>query len=144
MEKIETPYEILNKTTQVGTEINERGEELKEDYDKLLETAKKHITKEKLAYFIYPASKTSYTSDLSNELIYTYPDKIIIVGRETKGEIKMSVRSMGIKLPEILNEALQGMEGHAGGHDYACGCSVKKERYQEFIEKLKTIIKEKL
>lgn len=143
MEKIETPYEILNKTTEEGKYIYERGEKLKENYDELIADAKKHITKEKVCWYIYPSSKTSYTTDLSNELIYNNQDKIIIVGREAKNEMKMSIRSSNIKLPELIQEALIGLEGHGGGHDYACGCAVRVDQFQEFLDKFKMIIKEK-
>jgi len=141
MEKIESPYEILNQTTKYGKSIYERGEILRKEYERLLEQAKKQITGERLFYFLYPNTETSYTSDLANELSYNNPDKIIIVGRESQEDVKMSVRSTDLVLPPILEEAIKGLNGHSGGHDNACGCMVKIDDFSEFIKRMKELIK---
>ena len=40
----------------------------------------------------------------------------------------------------ILKNALVGIEGYGGGHEYACGASVKKEDFERFIENIKSQI----
>jgi hypothetical protein len=71
----------------------------------------------------------SFTGELSNELLYLYPDKVIIIARENLGDedepkIKKNCPS------SILNASLAGLTGYGGGHEYACGCCVKKEQFE--------------
>ena len=135
--RIESPYEILNKETARGRFIFKNYEKIKKIYDELLEQGIKKATKENLLVFIYPDDKTSLTGDLSNELLYKFPDKIIIVGREKNDEVKMSIRSKNIVISSILEKALIGLEGYGGGHEYACGANVKERDFKEFIERIK-------
>ena len=79
----------------------------------------------------------SFSGDLSNELIYRYPDKIVIVGREKSGEVRLSLRSMKKVLPPVIEKALIGVEGYGGGHEYACGANVKKEDFERFVESIR-------
>jgi nanoRNase/pAp phosphatase (c-di-AMP/oligoRNAs hydrolase) len=79
----------------------------------------------------------SFTSDLSNELLYRFPNKIIIIGREKDSEIKFSIRSSNVLLPPIIEKALQGMEGYGGGHEYACGAVIKKKDLEDFMERFR-------
>ena len=102
-----------------------------------METGIKQASDEKLLIFIYPDDKMSLTGDLSNELLYKFPDKIIIVGRRKNDEVKMSMRSKNIILPPILEKALAGLEGYGGGHEFACGANVKEIDFKEFVEKMK-------
>ena len=79
----------------------------------------------------------SFTGDLANELIYKFPGKIVIVGREKDGEIRMSLRSSKINLRGILNKALVNVEGYGGGHEFACGANVKKRDFDVFISQIR-------
>ncbi len=142
LEKIESPYEILNKTTEYGKFIYERYEKLNKEYIKLLEKAESAKTEDKIFLFLYPSFKTSFTTELANELIYKNPDKIVIIAREKDNKIMMSLRSRNIKLPEIIQNALVGLSGYGGGHDYACGSSVKYEDFDKFIDKLREQLKD--
>jgi len=135
--RIETPYEILNRTTSRGSFIYKRYEKVKEVYDELLKKAVKEKTKEKILLFVYEEDKLSLTKELSNELIYKFPDKVIIIAREKSGEMKCSLRSgEGIELPPLLQKSLSGVEGYGGGHEHACGAVIKKEDFKQFLENL--------
>ncbi len=141
IEKITSPYEILNQTTSWGKFLYRRAEKLEKEYNNLLEEAKKEVTKEKFLIFIYTQKKTSFTSDLAGELIYLHPNKIIVIGREKEDSIIMSLRTKNVNISEILKKSLVGINGYGGGHAYACGASVKKEDYDRFIENLKKELK---
>jgi single-stranded DNA-specific DHH superfamily exonuclease len=82
----------------------------------------------------------SFTGDLSNELLYRFPDKIILVGRKKGEDVRMSLRSKNILLPGILEKSLSGLEGYGGGHEHACGASIKETDFKEFIERIKNNI----
>ena len=79
----------------------------------------------------------SFTGDLSNELLYRLPDKLIIIGRDKEDEIRMSLRIKGKLLSEILKKSLIGIEGYGGGHEHACGASVKKHDFKKFISNIR-------
>lgn len=138
--RIDSPYEILNQETAKGKFIIKNTKKIEKIYDELLEVGMKHATKEKILVFIYPDDKTSLTGELSNELLYKFPDKLIIVGRKKNDEIKMSLRSKGINIQPIIEKALIGLEGYGGGHEFACGANVKERDFNEFVERLKNSI----
>lgn len=141
LEKIEGPYEILNQTTPRGKFIHKHFEKINKVYEKLLNQAKSQATRSKLLVFIYPSTKHSLTGSLSNELLFNYPNKIIVIGREKFDAVVMSFRSRDVIIPPLLEKALENLEGHGGGHDHACGGGVKREDFSKFIENFKKLLK---
>jgi len=135
--RIESPNEISEQKTARGKFIYKRFEKINKEYEELLNEAVKHASKDKLLIYVYKENKMSFSGDLSNELIYRYPDKIVIVGREKSGEVRLSLRSMKNMLPPIIEKALIGVVGYGGGHEYACGANVKKEDFERFIENIR-------
>lgn len=140
IEKIEDPNEILDCSSDAGKRLVKNIEKIKKEFDKLLVNAIKSVTEDKLFIFTYVSKNYSFTSDISNELVYRFPNKFIIVGREKEGEIKMSLRSEKYKVRDILEEALEKVEGYGGGHEKACGANVAVGDFDKFTE----IIKKKL
>jgi len=136
MTRIEDPYEIIEQRTPRGNYIYKRAMLVKKEYDIMLEDAMKAKKKDMITY-IYTEGKYSFTKELSNELLFQNPDKIILVCREKSGEMKCSLRSgPGIILPPILEKALKDIDGYGGGHEHACGTCVKKEDFQQFLSNL--------
>ncbi|MDD5133112.1 MAG: DHH family phosphoesterase [Candidatus Nanoarchaeia archaeon] len=145
LSKIETPYEILNQETSKGKLLYKNYTKINKAYEELLAKAiesMKYQKDKRILLFIYPSAKTSFTTELSNELLYKYPDRLIIIGREKGDEIKMSLRSSKLILPGIIEKALVNVKGYGGGHDYACGSSVAKEDFPIFIDNIKNQIGE--
>ena len=134
--RIESPYEILNQETAQGKFIYKRYEKINKLYENLVDDAIKNAGKEKILLYTYSDDKMSFTGDLANELLYKFPDKVIIVGRKKNDEVRMSIRSRGIVIPLILEKSLSGLEGYGGGHEYACGANVKQEDFNEFIKRM--------
>jgi len=91
-------------------------------------------TKDKLLVHVYSDVNTAFTAELSNELLYKHPDKIIIVGRERNGEVKCSLRSATIPILPLLEKALKNVNGYGGGHQLATGACIKKEDFDKFIQ----------
>jgi len=135
--RINSPYEILDQTTSRGKFIHARYLKINQEYEELLQQAKKSPKDDMFLIFKYPDNKMSFTGDLSNELLYLHPDKIVIVAREKSGEMRMSLRSSNVNLRQILPKALVGLEGYGGGHEFACGASVKSEQFDTFISNLR-------
>jgi len=138
LEKINTPYDILNKLTKEGKFIHHKFKEINAEYEKLLAEAKETAQKEsgKFLIFMYK-SKQSFSGDLANELLFLYPDRIIVVGRERPEYYMLSFRARGTPVLKPLLTALKGIDGYGGGHENASGGAVKKEQFEKFIKKFK-------
>ncbi|MBL7147868.1 MAG: hypothetical protein ISS82_03520 [Nanoarchaeota archaeon] len=135
--KIENPYEILEQKTARGNFIYKQAQKMKKEYEYLLEDIIENVDPNKrFIIYVYTTNKNSYTSMLSNELLHKFKDKIIIVGREKKDEIRMSLRSSKKKLPKAIEKSLEGLEGYGGGHEHACGSCIKKKDFNEFVRRL--------
>lgn len=141
LSKIKTPYELFDPKTEQGKFLLKRAEKIEKEYNELLEKAVASKTKEKFLIFTYPSTKTSFTGELSNELLFKFKNKIIFVGREKGSRIKFSLRSSIMKILVPLQKALQGINGYGGGHEYACGGNISKEDFTKFIENFKKEIK---
>lgn len=135
--RIDDPNELLEGTTPQGKFILRHVEKIDKHYDDLLKRAKKKVGKGKLVLFRYEEAQWAMSRDLAGEMIHTFPDKIVIVGREKGGELKCSIRSRGINLKVALEKSLQGIEGYGGGHEYACGAVIKVEDFEQFIKNFK-------
>ncbi|MBW2976893.1 DHH family phosphoesterase [Candidatus Woesearchaeota archaeon] len=135
--RIESPYEILNQESAKGKFIFKRYEKIKKIYDELLESGASGKSTGRLLVFTYPDNKMSFTSDLSNELSYKFPDKIVIVGRKKDDNVRLSIRSRTAVIPLILEKSLHGLEGYGGGHELACGANIKERDFKEFLNRMK-------
>ncbi len=135
--RISGPEEILEQTTSPGKFIYKKYESVVKPYENLLKMALKKASDDKFLIFPY-ASDESFTGELSNELLYRFSDKIIIIAREKSDEMRCSLRSpKNINVREILMKSLVGIEGRGGGHEQACGVSVKREQWDTFIENMR-------
>ncbi|MBS3176759.1 DHH family phosphoesterase [Candidatus Woesearchaeota archaeon] len=141
MSRISSPEEILEQQTGQGKFLYKKYERIEKDYQALKKVAiaqEKKTKKDPFLVFIYEEDNISLTKDLSNELLYLFPKKIIVLGRRKSGEIKCSLRCSGTyKLNIALEKALMGIQGYGGGHDYACGCCIKEEEFPSFLENFK-------
>lgn len=138
--RIKSPYEILNQETPKGRFIYKRYEKIKKMYDDLLNEALSKKISKNVLLFKYPDNKTSFTADLSNELLHKHPDKVVIIAREKNGEFRCSLRSGKYKIAEILKKVLEDIDGYGGGHEYACGAGIKAKDFERFVEKFKDAV----
>jgi len=140
--KIEDPNELLHKTTPRSKFIHREIAKHIKEYDELLKKVdSQKPTKSKLFLVYLPPTKNAHTSTISNYMIYKYPKKVIVIIRQTEDKMIMSLRSSTIELPKILEEALEGLDGFGGGHDFACGAGIAKDQFEEFLERLESKIK---
>lgn len=133
--RIESPKELLEHDTPRSLLLYKKYKQMDEEYQKLLNSI--DTKDEKIILFTYEESKMSFTADLSNELLYKYPEKLIIIGREKSDELKISLRSTKLNLPPLIEKALNGVEGYGGGHTHACGGCVKRKDFSKFLEQLR-------
>ncbi|MFW6230949.1 MAG: DHH family phosphoesterase [Nanoarchaeota archaeon] len=136
--RIKSPYEILKQESPAGRFIYKHYEKVRRQYDILLKQAKESVSDDRIVVFTYEAATTSMTAEVSNELIHMHPDKIIVVARRKNGEFRCSLRSAGDTLvAPALERALKAVEGYGGGHEHACGASIKEHDFGHFIELLR-------
>jgi single-stranded DNA-specific DHH superfamily exonuclease len=136
--RINNPYDILGQQSPAGIYIYKHYKKINTEYEQLLSTALKTKEEDNTIIFTYTANKISLTKDLSNELLYRFKNKIIILAREKSGEMKCSIRSpKKINIHAKLQKAMQGIEGHFGGHENACGAIIKQNDFKKFIKQLK-------
>ena len=135
--RVKSPYELLNEETPQGRFIFKKYKKINDMYEELLKDALNKKPDDGFLIFIYQDDKMSFTSELSNELLHKFQDKVIIVGREKNGEIKLSIRTKNKAIPDALESSLQGLEGYGGGHEYACGANISKEDFEHFVKKLR-------
>jgi single-stranded DNA-specific DHH superfamily exonuclease len=134
--RIESPYEILNHDTPAGSYLYKKYRKIDREYQELLKEAESGLSDGLLLEFVYPGSRMSFTRDLTNELYYRHPEKLIVVGRDRNGEVKLSL-SWERNVREPLKKALVGIRGYGGGHEHACGAVVHTEDYPKFMENLR-------
>ena len=139
--RIEEPYELLENKTPRANFIWKKFKRINQEFQELLKSARKKRLKGDFLIYIYPSGKMSFTKDLSNELLYYFPDKVIVVGREKGDEVKFSVRASNYILPPIIKVALKGVDGYGGGHEHAVGVCVKKKDLKKFMNKFQSLIK---
>ncbi|MDP3918576.1 MAG: DHHA1 domain-containing protein [Nanoarchaeota archaeon] len=149
LSKINDPFEILNETTESGKLIYKQFIKINKAYKSLLKDAldsheELHNKNHKIFLYNYVPMDYSFSSLLSTELIFRFPDKVIIIARVKDGTTILSLRSKTIKLPDKIKRALEGLHGHGGGHDYACGTGVKSSDFPIFIQRMTDMINEEL
>lgn len=137
MTRIDDPYEILHQTTSQGKYLFKRAQKIQESYDKLLQQIKASATQDEILLYSYCGDEVSLTKELSNEALYLFPRKVIIIAREKDDEMKCSVRASHYILPPLITAALQGLRGRGGGHEHACGVVVKKEDFASFLSQFR-------
>jgi len=146
LSKINNPKEILEQTTKEGKEIYSQYKRINNEYESLYKRATSGITKNKLLFFMYQAKDTSFTGELSNELLYRYPKKIILIARqtgkegETEQRIVCSIRSDSFEIRTKLIKALEGIDGRGGGHSHAVGANISANDFERFLEQFKELL----
>ena len=142
LSKIKDPFDLLLGRTEDSKFLLKRIKKVEKHYNRLLDKAiEENKDNKDFVIFIYPSGKYSFSAEMSNELMQKFPGRFIIVGREKDDEVRMSLRApenkKNIKLPEVIQKALVGLEGYGGGHDYAAGANIKKKDFHQFIESIK-------
>lgn len=137
--RINSPYELLNQESEQAKFVMRRYRKFEESYNRLLNEANKKYKKDDpLLIFSYPGIEVSLSGELSNELLYRFPEKIIIIARHHDNKMKTSFRSSGkIKVKEVLEKSIVGINGRFGGHEYACGGIIDDKDWDIFINNLR-------
>jgi len=135
--KAKSPYEVLEETSKNKT-MHQRFEQINKKYKKLVEKAKKSFDKSNKILFFNYGGDLSISADLSNELMYLFPEKIIVVAY-AKG-IKVNISARGKDVRNFVLEAIRDIDGATGGgHDVAVGAQVNAKDLDRFRDNLDKI-----
>ena len=134
--KIKSPYEILSESSK-NYFMHKRFNQINKKYQQLIEKAKNLEKKsDKILFFQY-GGDLSISSDLSNELSYRFPNKIIVVIYVTGIKANVSIRGNNVR--EIILKSIKDFLGATGGgHKDAAGAQIRVEDLEKFRENLKT------
>lgn len=130
------PHDILEENIKNPT--LKRFNQINGKYQRLLSKAESFIGSKKLVYFQY-GGDLSISGDLANELIYKYPEKIIVVVYMNGTKATLSLRGKGVR--KLTVEAIKEIDGATGeGHEEATGAKMNIEDLPKFKDNLERLI----
>lgn len=110
-------------------------DELMERYKKFLDKAKSEISGD-ILFFSY-SGETGFNRDMANELMYLFPEKIIVIAFIKNGKANISLRWNCGDIRKLALEAIKGIDGAVGGgHEKALGVQMIAEDIPRFKENL--------
>jgi single-stranded DNA-specific DHH superfamily exonuclease len=135
MVRAKNPIDVIQENSKTR-QILKRYSEINSKYQDLMEKARERV-KGKIVYFQYGGS-LSLSANLSNQLIYEFPDKIIVVVY-IKGDVaNISLRGKGVR--EITLKSIEAIEGATGGgHEGATGVKMSVSDLPVFKEKMEKL-----
>ena len=137
--KMSSPHDILKENKDNYT-IIKRFNEIDKKYQRLIKKAQEDVQGD-LIFFTY-GGEFSISANISNELIYRYPKKLIVVAYIKDNKINISLRWKNNDVRKLTAKVLEGLEGASGGgHVHATGAQILAKDLGEFkkrvIEELK-------
>jgi single-stranded DNA-specific DHH superfamily exonuclease len=139
MMKVQGPMDILEENLKTH-QILKRHDEINSKYQALMKKARENLS-HKLIYFQY-GGNLSLSGNLSNQLIYEFPDKFIVVVF-IKGDVaNISLRGPG-DIRKLTLEAIKDIPGATGGgHKGATGAKMSVSDLPKFKEKVEKLVDE--
>ena len=131
------PYDVLEENSK-NRIMHNRFNYIDRKHQKFLAKAKEvGNSKDKLLFFQY-GGDMSISSDLSNELSYLFPNKIIVVVYTSGAKANISARGKNVK--DIILDSIRDFDGATGGgHEDAVGAMIKTvdvEKFRVNVEEL--------
>lgn len=134
LSRIQHPRELLEKEHSQAKLLMKKYEKQRKEYEQILAEAKGNESP--ILLYTYNDNRNSYTTDISNELLFLHPDKLIIIGRNRGGSYKCSIRSKNFIIDKLIEETSHSCGGEGGGHEHACGAVIPEDRFEEFVQKI--------
>jgi len=133
--KAKSPYEILSENSK-NYQMHKRFNQINKKYQKLIEKARNLGKKSNEVLFFQYSGDLSISSDLSNELSYNFPNKIIAVVYVKEAKVNASIRGKGAR--NIVLKSIKDLErASGGGHEDAAGAQIKTADLEKFRDNIK-------
>lgn len=136
LSRINSPFELLDEKHAQARLLMKRYKQKKQEYESLKQQVVVDV-KDPLLVFEYSEDKNSFTAELSNELLYLYPEKCIVIARHRADRYVCSLRYSQKNVENILQEVLRITGGNGGGHEHACGAQIPADQWKTFLEELR-------
>ena len=137
---VNSPREILDVNPKTIS-IHKRYKQISRRYEKIIERAKGFAKSHRRLLFFQYGGDLSLSSEISNELIYLFPDKIIIVAYIRGAKANVSIRGLLMDIRTMTAKALEGIESTSGGHEHACGATLQVEDLPKFRDNMINLLK---
>jgi oligoribonuclease NrnB/cAMP/cGMP phosphodiesterase (DHH superfamily) len=137
--KAKSPYDVLeeNKNNYL---MHKRFNELNKKYKKVFNNALKvGKSLENVLFFKY-GGQTKFTQNLSDELMYYFPDKIIVVIFVDQSKATMSIRGKNV-LSKVSGIIKKFKDATCGGHENSIGAKIKSEDLEKFNKEIGRIFR---
>ncbi len=139
--KAKTFYDIYEESPQTR-QLHKRYSQLQEIYQKNMEKTRSQISPNSKILFYTYSGDTSMSAELSNELRFKHPERIIIVAYKNIKQDKVSISLRGENIRNILLKILEKIpEATGGGHDKACGARIPIDKLDDFKRELEEEVK---
>ena len=136
--KTDTPYEIL-EDSPLNYTMHKRFQQIDSKYQRLLKKAVELANDSKKILFFQYSGELSISSDLSNELAFRFPKKVIVVAYVSGIKATISLRGKGIR--KKFFEAIKDLNNATGGgHEDAAGAQMRVDDLKIFKERLEKLI----
>lgn len=137
--KVRTPYEVLEENSHNHT-THKRFNQIKLIYERLLDKAVLLGKKQgKILFFMY-GGDLSISGELSNELIYIFPKKTVVIVYSRGAKANISIRGKDAR--KMILEAIKDMEGATGGgHENAVGGKINIQDLNQFKKNVEKFFK---
>jgi len=137
LQSAKSPYEVFeDKKFELA---RTRYKQINHKYSQLIEEAK-GMTAKKLLFFQY-GGELSLSGEISNELQYLFPDKLVVVAYIKGEKANISLRWKEGDVRELTAIAMKEIQGTSGGHEHASGASIKVEDLPKFKENIEKLLK---
>ncbi len=136
--KARNPYDVLEENPKTHS-LHHRFHELHEKYKRLIEKAKREVADSGKVFFFQYDGDMGMSADLSNNLKYLYPEKIIVVARITNGRASLSIRGKNVRAKVVkIIENIEGATG--GGHEDAVGAQMNAKYLEKFVKEFRDAV----
>ena len=126
-----SPFDLLKEDTR-NANIFKRFGQINKFYTKIIEKAKRVARSHKRLVFFQYGGDMSLSADISNELSYRFPGKIIMVAYVKGNNANVSIRG-GIDVRRITLDTLKKIPNSSGGgHKHATGCKMSVDDLHKF------------
>ena len=132
--KIKSPYELSDESGE-NFAIYRRFNQINPKYKKLLQEAVSTGRNSGKLLFFQFSWDLSISADLANELIYKFPEKIVVVAYIRGMKANISVRGKKIK-ERVLNVIKNLENATGGGHEDAVGAKINTDDLEKFRNEL--------
>jgi single-stranded DNA-specific DHH superfamily exonuclease len=135
--KAKSPQEVLEESNATK-HLHKRFGDLNKKYRKFLGKAVEEEEHSKNVLFFKYGGDLSISADLSNELSFMFPKKVVLVAYMKGDQVNISVR--GKKVREKIVKIIEGLENATGGgHEDAVGVKIREKDLEKFKEEVEDV-----